>query len=427
MGVRQRPARSATIGVGVLFASNGALFAAMLPWYPRPTDRLSLTATQFGLIVAAFAVGAIASCALPPRLIARFGPVRVSLVGTLILAAAIAAVPWAPTGWVFAVALFVAGFVDAVVDVAQNVAGVRVQDAVGRPILSSMHALWSLGGVASGALSTVAASAGVDPRAHLAVIAVAGTVLVSRGGTLIGRLADIQPAAVIDADTPVLARGRWRSVALVALPLVIVATCGTMVEDVANNWAAMAGVRLAGLDVTVAGVAFTVTIGSQCVGRCTGDLLIGRFGAGCIARIGGGLIALGGVLVVVANSPLPLFAGLALAGYGSATLVPSVFNAAARLPGISQGWWGHHHQLVDARRFSRDQSDHWSCHRLRRTPLGHGCAHPDRCHHGHPGGCPRPVRCGRRPTVVDLPPAVTGSSLRLRALRSATPRSRGLR
>lgn len=337
MEVRTRATRSATIGVGVLFASNGALFAALLPWYPLLTERLSLTATQFGLIVASFAVGAIASSALPPRLIARFGPVRVSLFGTVILAAAIAAVPWAPAGWAFALALFVAGFVDAIVDVAQNVAGVRVQDAAGRPILSSMHALWSLGGVASGALSTVSAAAGVDPRTHLAIIAVAGTALVSLGGRLIGRLADNPPAAVLDADTPGVARRRWRSVALVALPLVIVAICGTMVEDVANNWAALAGVRLAGLDVTVAGIAFTVTIGSQCVGRFTGDLLIGRFGAGRIARVGGGLIALGGVLVVVATSPLPLFACLIMAGYGSATLVPSAFNAAARLPGISQG------------------------------------------------------------------------------------------
>ena len=132
--------------------------------------------------MASFAVGALASSALPPRLIARLGPVRVSLLGTVVLAAAVAAVAWAPAGWAFALALFVAGFVDAIVDVAQNVAGVRVQDTAGRPILSSMHALWSLGGVASGALSTVSAASGVDARLHLAILAVAGIVLVTLGG-----------------------------------------------------------------------------------------------------------------------------------------------------------------------------------------------------------------------------------------------------
>ncbi|HAJ52893.1 MAG TPA: MFS transporter, partial [Corynebacterium variabile] len=61
--------------------------------------------------------------------------------------------------------------------------------------------------------------------------------------------------------------GRWRSVAVLALPLVAVALCGTVVEDVANNWAEVSGVQLAGLDLGVAGVAFTVAIGSQCIGR----------------------------------------------------------------------------------------------------------------------------------------------------------------
>ncbi|MFT3859999.1 MFS transporter [Micropruina sp.] len=332
-----RADRRSTVGVGVLFASNGALFAALLPWYPLLTGRMGLTATEFGLVVASFAVGAIISSGLPPRLIARLGPVRVSLLGTAVLAAAVAAVAWAPTGGAFALALFVAGFVDAIVDVAQNVAGVRVQDAVGRPILSSMHALWSLGGVASGALSTMSAASGADARLHLAILAVSGTALVALGGWLIGPLADNSPSDTADAGPSEAGRRRWRSVAVLALPLVVVAICGTTVEDVANNWAALSGVRLAGLDAAVAGTAFTVTIGSQCVGRFTGDLMIGRFGAGRVARIGGGLIALGGVLIVSATSPLPLIAGLILAGYGSATLVPSAFNAAARLPGIGQG------------------------------------------------------------------------------------------
>ena len=40
------------MGVGVLFASNGVIFAALLPWYPLITARLGLSATEFGLIVA---------------------------------------------------------------------------------------------------------------------------------------------------------------------------------------------------------------------------------------------------------------------------------------------------------------------------------------------------------------------------------------
>lgn len=324
-------------GVGVMFASNGAIFAALLPWYPLLADRLDLSPVEFGFIVASFAVGAIVSSALPAPLIARFGAVPVAVVGTVLLALAIMSAGWAVTGWMFALSIFFAGFFDAVVDVAQNVAGIRVQDAVGRSILSSMHALWSLGGVASGALSTAAAASGIDMRLYLAVIGVLCVVLVSVGGAMIGALAvpRAEPASEHDAGSRA---ALWRMVGLAALPLVVIAICGTMVEDVANNWAAMAGVEIGGLEPQVAGIAFTVVLGSQCIGRFTGDLLIQRFGRVAVARTGGVLIALGGILVVTtAAVPATLFIGLALAGYGSATLVPSALGAAAKLRGVSEG------------------------------------------------------------------------------------------
>ncbi len=177
--------------------------------------------------------------------------------------------------------------------------------------------------VAAGALATASAAAGVDMRLHLAVTAVPGIAVAVVGGRWIGEQA---PAPAEDASPggpPV--PGRWRSVAVLALPLVAVALCGTVVEDVANNWAA------------VSGVAFTVAIGSQCIGRFSGDPLINRYGTVRVARVGGVLIAAGGVLIATAVGPLPLFLGFALAGYGTATLVPSALGAAARFPGIGQG------------------------------------------------------------------------------------------
>lgn len=333
----QVPGRRASAGVGLMFSSNGAAFAALLPWYPLVADRLQLGPAEFGFVVASFAGGAIVSSALPAPLIARFGPVGVSIVGTALLAASVASAPWAGAGWAFALFLFLAGFFDAIVDVAQNVAGIRVQDAVGRPILSSMHALWSLGGVAGGALSTAAAAAGVDMRPALAAAGAVAVCLVSVGALMTRPLADRAPASLSTTRAPGAAGARRGRVLLLALPLVVVAICGTMVEDVANNWAALSAVELGGLPVGVAGLAFTTVIGSQCVGRFSGDLMIQRWGAAAVGRLGGILIAAGGLALVTTAWPWLLFVGLALAGFGSATLVPSALGAAARLPGVSEG------------------------------------------------------------------------------------------
>lgn len=335
------PSVRGAVGVGIMFASNGAVFAALLPWYPVLSTRLDLGPAEFGLVVATFAIGAIVSSAAPAPLIARFGPVRVALVGTVFLALAVASAPWGGTGWMLAVSLFLAGLFDAIVDVAQNVAGIRVQNASGRTILSSMHALWSLGGVASGIASTAAAAAGADVRLYLAIASVAAIALVAAGAAL---LRGIVPALADSsahgprADSRRAVGSRWRAVIIAALPLVLIAIGGTMVEDIANNWAAMSGVELAGMPVTLAGIAFTVMIGSQCIGRFSGDVLIDRFGRARVARVGGVAIAGGGALVVTTvDSAWQLLIGLALAGYGSATIVPSALAAASRIPGVGEG------------------------------------------------------------------------------------------
>ncbi|MGO3885144.1 MAG: MFS transporter, partial [Mycetocola sp.] len=115
-----RPVRAVT-GVGIMFASNGFAFASLLPWYPLFAKELQLSATQFGFIVAAFAVGSVLSSAAPTPLIARWGALRVGVVGTALLGFGIAAAAWAPSGLVLAITLATVGLFDAIVDVAQNV------------------------------------------------------------------------------------------------------------------------------------------------------------------------------------------------------------------------------------------------------------------------------------------------------------------
>lgn len=358
-------------GVGIYFSSNGLVFAALLPWYPLLVERLGLSSWEFGLVVASFAVGAIASSVLPARLIARFGANTVVVGGTVLLGLSAAATAWSTSGWMMALGLFLVGFFDAIVDVAQNVVGIAVQDSLGRVILSSMHALWSLGGLLSGAAATFAASSGMDMRPYLGIVALVAVGLVVIARVLVGEAAAPRPGQ--DADGRGAAEGgsatdsdsvsgessgessigddradsesaegsraprrSKRAVLLTALPLAVVAVCGTAVEDIANNWSAIAAVQFSGIPIAAAGIAFSVVIGSQCLGRFSGDLFVQRFGPGAVARLGGGLIALGGLALVTAVEPIQLLVGLALMGYGSATLVPGALSAAAHIPGAGR-------------------------------------------------------------------------------------------
>lgn len=323
------------------------MLASILPWYPLLVDRLGLNSWQFGLAVACYAAGSLLSSGLPAALIARFGAHRVVIGGTVLLGLAAATTAWSVNGLMMAICLLLLGCCDAIVDVAQNVVGIAVQERLQRTILSSMHALWSLGGLLSGAAATVAASSGVDMRVWLAAVAIIAVAVTILGRRLIGdgaaprRVADSDAAGDTEPASPDVEPGQGptrskTAILLAALPLAIIAICGSAVEDIANNWAGLAAVRLAGVPAASAGIAFSIVIGSQCLGRFSGDMLVMRFGAGRIARIGGGLIALGGLGAVFAEEPVLLLIAMAALGFGSATLVPGALGAAAQLPGIGR-------------------------------------------------------------------------------------------
>lgn len=331
------------IGIALLFATNGAVFSSVLPWYPTFREQWALDDAIFGLIVASFAAGSVISTVLPSLAVNRFGPRAVVVAGTLMLALLVAAVGWSTGGLMLAILLLAVGLFDAIVDVSQNVAAVRVQDRLKISVMSSMHAFWSVGAVLGGGIATAAATNGVDIRIHLASVAVVVMAVVALGTWLAGPIgpgrdnSSTGDGETADKSPKKMGRLRSSKMWLIALPVAVVASSGTIIEDVANNWAAVASVELVGSPVATAGVAFTVVLAAQTIGRFSGDLMINRFGRVEVTKLGGVLIALGGMGVITSQSAWWLYLGLALVGFGCATLVPSAFVAAARLPGLSEG------------------------------------------------------------------------------------------
>ena len=66
-------------------------------------------------------------------------------------------------------ALFVLGASNATMDVSMNAHGVKVERDLGRPIMSSLHAGWSFGGVFGAGFAAGLAALGVDPRITVAL------------------------------------------------------------------------------------------------------------------------------------------------------------------------------------------------------------------------------------------------------------------
>src|SRR6202011_6191812 len=72
-----------------------------------------------------------------------------------------------------ALLLFVFGAANGAMDVSMNALAVEVETFVGKPIMSSFHGMWSVGGLAGAGVGALFARQGISPQLHLLIVAAA--------------------------------------------------------------------------------------------------------------------------------------------------------------------------------------------------------------------------------------------------------------
>ncbi|CAM3976208.1 MULTISPECIES: MFS transporter [Helcobacillus] len=329
----------ARLGISAQFLTNGALLASLMPRLPEVKDRFALDDHAFGFVVIATAIGALIAAPAAGAVIRRAGALPTMVAGSILVGGLVTAAAGAPTAALFVLAMMAAGAADAVVDTAQNLQGLAVQRWKGSTILGSLHAAWSIGAAAGGAIGTWAAAASVPLLVHMGinsciwVLVVVAAAAAARTPERFVRDADAEDAPAGAAST----RRPAGPAVITLLALSLLAIAGTMVEDVANNWSALFTGRELGASPGVAGLAFTLTLTAQVVGRFATDPISSRFGMHAAAVGGGVLIAAGGATAALASAPVVGIAGFMLMGLGCGPLVPAALAGADAIPGLRHG------------------------------------------------------------------------------------------
>jgi MFS family permease len=322
------------MAVAAMFLTNGAIFANLVPRYPELKTELALTNTEYGIVVAAFPVGALVAGLAAGAIIRRLTSARTTLLCTIGIALSVFAAGLATTPVLLAAFLFAGGLCDSVTDVAQNAHGLRVQLVYGRSIINSLHAVWSVGAMLGAGMAAGAIALHIPVAIHLGVSAAVfiGVALAAYPFLLKGPDQSEHPAAGLGTAT----RPGLRVYGALAL-LVVIAIGGAVVEDAGSSWAALyigGGLGAAG---AVAALGYVALLGFQFIGRITGDSLVDRFGERAVTRGGGLLVAAGMGLALAFPSVPGTLAGFAAAGLGAATVIPAAMHGADRLPGLRAG------------------------------------------------------------------------------------------
>ncbi|WP_039638061.1 MFS transporter [Streptomyces sp. 769] len=313
---RLRRARWAIAAVFLVHGSVTGNFATRIPWIQ---DHTQIPPGQLGLALAFPAIGASLAMPLAGRIGHRFGA-RAALRGLLALWTLSLALPaLAPGLPALCGALLVYGGASGMADVAMNALGVETEDRLGRPVMSGLHGMWSVGALLGSAAGTVAAHTGTDARLHLAGAALVATLL----GVLACRgVLDLRSAP--EEHPP----PRFALPPRSALVIGAIGFCAVFAEGASLDWSAVYLRDLLGTDAGLAAACTTAFSCTMAAVRLAGDKVVARFGPVRTVRAGGVLATAGGLLIVTAGRPAQAMTGFGLVGLGIAVVVPLAFAAA---------------------------------------------------------------------------------------------------
>ncbi|MCG6566764.1 MFS transporter [Tessaracoccus sp. ZS01] len=330
--------RKARFAVNAMFFTNGAIVANVLPRYPEIKAALGLGNTVYGFAVAAMPVGAIVAGLTAAWFIRRFTSARVATYGTMLASLFVLAAGVSPSLALFAGALFAVGAADAIIDVAQNAHGLRVQRRYGSSIINSFHAFWSMGAVAGGLMAAAAIALRLPLAVHLSISALLFTVVavVAQRNALPGHDGDERAVADPHELADKVRRGISPRIIALLAALSLISISGSVVEDLGNSWATLY-LQTLGAPAALAAFGFVSLVGAQFVGRILGDRMVDHWGERAVARFGGVLIAVGMGLALAWPSVPGTVLGFAAAGFGCATFVPAAMHAGDNLPGLRAG------------------------------------------------------------------------------------------
>lgn len=311
-----------------MFLINGALFATWVSRIPQVQTRLSLSEGQMGLVLLGVSAGVLTALSFVGGWVARFGSRRVTTVGGILMMLLLPTLAVLPDPGVLWINLFLFGAATSTMDVAMNAQAVRVEQLAQRRLMSSFHAMYSVGGILGAGLGAILASQNIAPLTHFLVVA--GSFL----------LVIVIEARDLVYAPPNRSAGKpeptFRLPSRALIPLGLVAFAGATTEGTAADWSGIYLTNVVGTSEDIAALGFAIFSAMMTAGRLLGDWVTERFSPPHIVRLGGMISAAGLLIIVLIPQTIPVLLGFGAIGLGASVIVPLAFSAAGNMPDISE-------------------------------------------------------------------------------------------
>ncbi|WP_418317664.1 MFS transporter [Piscinibacter sakaiensis] len=309
------------------FAALGLLAGAWGVHIPSVKAHYQLDEFNLSLMLLAGGCGAVSMLFVAGRAIGRFGARRgAAMAGLAVCAALMLVLAWAGiVPLLLTMLLLGAGM--SLFDVAINAEGTALESLGGRSVMSNLHAMFSVGGMAGAGLTSLLLRAGVAPLLQLLLVGSAVAVLIVVASR---SMLEVHPR---DDSLP-QAHFAWPRGQLLVIGLLVF--CGMTAEGVMYDWSVLYLEQQVLMSQAQAGLGYAAFAAAMAATRFAGDALRSRFAERRVLGFGAAVAATAMAIVLVSGHPLLSVVGFALVGAGLAPVVPILFSAATRVRGVSR-------------------------------------------------------------------------------------------
>jgi MFS family permease len=319
--------QTARIVTLAIFFLNGFAIANWAVRIPALKAQIGLSEGTLGLALLCIAIGSVGFMPIVGRLIAKRGSSQITRAMGFAFPISMILLALPNTIWLWIPVLIFYGATNGGLDVSMNAQATTVEKRLGRPILNSFHAFWSVGSLIGAGVGGLFARAEIIPSVHLGLIGVLELVIFA---------IITQKLLTGDADPNPQSAGSVRPT-LPLLLIALVAFSALMSEGAIADWSAVYLKDDLNTNAFYAALGLVFAQGSMAACRFAGDALTLRFGPSSLLRWGGALSATGLAFALFSGLPWAALLGFACVGAGMSVIFPVTISAVSRLPGVASG------------------------------------------------------------------------------------------
>ena len=310
------------------FAFNGAFLGTWGSRVPAVIENHSLSESSFSSLLLLLGLGALIAFQIVGRVSDVIGAAKLTRIWAVILAVATVLMGASSNAFALGAAIFCFGFAYGAMDIAMNSWATEVERHIGRSVMVSFHAMWSVGAGVGALGGYVFIALGQPVLIHFLLASLAFVGVVSR---------------VILTPWNPRSRAKRRRNTVFVLPkgplilVSIIAVATTLGEGAMSNWSAVYLHDVVGMAQSYAALGFAAYSAAMVATRLVADKFVLRYGPAPIARISGICAVIGLVFVVGVPTIIFSIVGIVLMGVGYASIVPLAFSRAAAETDTSPG------------------------------------------------------------------------------------------